>query len=108
MIEKNLFMALKKVSLPLARVRLPIFAAIRVRSLDFVPVLSSNRLSVTPCSANGRFFSKTIRISLGKKDQFFFQGEISLTKIVRRAQNHLPQKFGPAHENIGAAATKRR
>jgi hypothetical protein len=37
MIEKNLFMALKKVSLPLARVRLPIFAAIRVRSLYFAP-----------------------------------------------------------------------
>jgi hypothetical protein len=36
------------------------------------------------------------------------QGEISLTKIVRREQNHLPQKFGPAHENTGAAATKRR
>jgi hypothetical protein len=76
--------------------------------LYFAPVLSSNRLSVTPYSANGRFFSKTIQISLGKKDQFFFQGEISLTKVVRRAQNHLPQKFGPAHENTGAAATKRR
>jgi hypothetical protein len=56
----------------------------------------------------GRFFSKRIRISLGKKDQFFLQGEISLTKIVGREQNHLPQKFGPVHENAGAAATKRR
>jgi hypothetical protein len=81
--------------------------AVSIRSLYFVPVLSSNRLSLTPYSANGRFFSKTIRISLGKKDQFFFQGEISLTKIVRREQNHLPQKFGPAHENTGAATTKR-
>jgi len=36
------------------------------------------------------------------------QGEISLTTIVRREQNHLPQKFGPVHENTGAAATKHR
>jgi hypothetical protein len=43
----------------------------------------------------GRFFSKTIRISLGKKDEFFFQGEIRLTKIVRREQNHLPKKVRP-------------
>jgi len=41
----------------------------------------------------GVFFTKTIRILLGRKDQFFFQSEISLTKIVRREQNHLPQKF---------------
>jgi hypothetical protein len=46
---------------------------------------------IHPYSANGRFFSKTIRISLGKKDQFLFQGEISLTKIVRPEQNHLPK-----------------
>ena len=45
---------------------------------------------------------------LGNMSAEAIQSEISLTKIVRCEQNHLPQKFGPAHENTGAAATKRR
>jgi hypothetical protein len=33
---------------------------------------------------------------------------LPLTKIVRREQDHLAQKVRPAHENTGAATTKRR
>jgi hypothetical protein len=55
---------------------------------------ASLHFTLPPNSANGRFFSKTIRISLGKKDQFFFQGEISLTKIVRPEQT-ICQKVRP-------------